>query len=138
VSLVLDASVTLAWIYRDEISESVTKTFEFVFSHGAWVPSVWRLEVANALQLGIRRKRIDGAYRAVALANLAELGITTDPHTDSFAWTSTLQLADRLTLTVYDASYLELAQRMQLPLATLDRRLQSAATSAGVELIGGQ
>ncbi|HET6195084.1 MAG TPA: type II toxin-antitoxin system VapC family toxin, partial [Acetobacteraceae bacterium] len=71
-----------------------------------------------------------------ALADLRKYDIAVDTETDSFAWTSTLQLADRFGLTVYDASYLELAQRMHLPLATLDRRLQSAAAAAGVELVG--
>ena len=135
MSLVLDSSATLAWIYQDEISPSVFRIFDFVFANGAWVPSLWRFEVANALQIGIRRKRIDSGYRAVALSNLAELDIVVDPETDGFAWTATLQLSDRFDLTVYDASYLELAQRMQLPLATLDRRLQSAAAAAGVELV---
>jgi len=60
------------------------------------------------------------------------LNIRIDPDTDQFAWTTTLRLADRLGLTLHDAAYLELAQRRGLPLATLDRQLQSAADIVAV------
>jgi predicted nucleic acid-binding protein len=136
VSLVLDSSATLAWIYQDEVSDGTRRIFDQVAASGAWVPSLWRLEIANGLQNGIRRKRIDAGFRAAALANLSELDITVDQETDSFAWTTTLQLADRFELTLYDAAYLELAQRRHLPLATLDQSLRAAAAAAGVELLG--
>lgn len=136
MSLVLDSSATLAWIYQDEVSDGTRRIFDQVAASGAWVPSLWRLEIANGLQNGIRRKRIDAGFRAAALANLSELDITVDQETDSFAWTTTLQLADRFGLTLYDAAYLELAQRRHLPLATLDQSLRAAAAAAGVELLG--
>lgn len=136
MSLVLDSSATLAWIYQDEVSDGTRRIFDQVAASGAWVPSLWRLEIANGLQNGIRRKRIDAGFRAAALANLSELDITVDQETDSFAWTTTLQLADRFELTLYDAAYLELAQRRHLPLATLDQSLRAAAAAAGVELLG--
>lgn len=59
MSLVLDGSTTLAWIYQDEISETARRVLALVTDTGAWVPSIWRLEVANGLQTGIRRGRID-------------------------------------------------------------------------------
>ena len=62
------------------------------------------------------------------------MAITIDPDTDSYAWTNTLQLADRFQLTVYDAAYLELAQRRSLPLATLDKPLRTAAGTLGIML----
>ncbi|MFM9616324.1 type II toxin-antitoxin system VapC family toxin, partial [Streptomyces niveiscabiei] len=74
--------------------------------------------------MAVRKRRIDPDFRRAALADLAILDISTDPQTDSHAWTDTLNLADQLRLTVYDAAYLELAQRRILPLATLDRELQ--------------
>jgi predicted nucleic acid-binding protein len=135
VSLVLDSSATLAWIYQNEVTDGTRRIFDLVASSGAWVPSLWRLEIANGLQAGIRRKRIDAGFRAAALANLSELDISVDQETDSFAWTTTLQLADRFGLTLYDAAYLELAPRRHLPLATLDQPLRAAA-AAGVELLG--
>lgn len=102
----------------------------------AWVPSLWRLEVANSLQMAVRRRRIDAAFRDASLADLALLNIGTDPDTDAFAWSTTLQLAAAHGLSVYDAAYLELAQRMALPLASLDDELRTAGRALGVALLG--
>jgi predicted nucleic acid-binding protein len=135
VSLVLDGSTTLAWIYQDEIGDATRRILGLVTESGAWVPSIWRLEVANGLQTGIRRGRIDATYRDAALSDLALLDIAIDPDTDRYAWTSTLRLADRFRLTLYDAAYLELAQRRSLPLASLDLALSDAARGLGVDLV---
>ena len=136
MSLVLDSSVTLAWLYSDELTDPVRTVFERVTASRAWVPSLWRLEVANSLHMAVRRRRIDAAFRDASLADLALLNISADPDTDTFAWSTTLQLADRHTLTLYDAAYLELALRLSLPLATLDQELRSAAKQAGLALLG--
>ena len=136
MSLVLDSSATLAWIYQDEVSDAAWQIFDLVATSRAWVPSIWRLEIANGLQTGIRRGRIDAAYRDAALADLALLDIAIDPETDKYAWTPTLRLADRFRLTLYDAAYLELAQRHSLPLASLDNKLRAAANALGVHLVG--
>jgi predicted nucleic acid-binding protein len=66
------------------------------------------------------------------LGNLAALDIEIDEESDAQVWSATVQLADRYRLTVYDAAYLELAQRSRLPLATLDVALATAAQAAGV------
>ena len=79
MSLVLDSSVTLAWLYSDEVTEAIRRVFEAVTEHGAVVPALWRLEVANSLTLAARRGRIDGEFRGAALSDLAMLDITTDP-----------------------------------------------------------
>jgi predicted nucleic acid-binding protein len=136
MSLVLDSSVTLAWLYSDELTEPVRLVFDRVTSTRAWVPSLWRLEVANALHMAVRRGRVDAAFRDASLADLAQLNIVADPDTDAFAWSTTLQLAQSHQLTVYDAAYLELAQRMALPLATLDQDLRNASQTAGIALLG--
>jgi predicted nucleic acid-binding protein len=136
VSLVLDASVTLAWLYDDERTDAVEQAFEAAVASGAWVPAIWPLEIANGLQQGVQRKRIDHAYRDGALADLIEIAINIDPETNIFAWTVTLELADRFHLTVYDACYLELAQRHGLPLASLDRQLREAGQALGIKLLG--
>lgn len=135
MSLVLDGSTTLAWIYQDEIGDATRRILGLVTESGAWVPSIWRLEVANGLQTGIRRGRIDATYRDAALSDLALLDIAIDPDTDRYAWTSTLRLADRFRLRLYDAAYLELAQRRSLPLASLDLALSDAARGLGVDLV---
>jgi len=137
VSLVLDSSATLAWIYGDETTAPIRAVFDQVIEAGAIVPGLWRLEVANSLTMGVRRGRIDADFRRAALADLALLDIATDQRTDAQAWGETLALADRCRLTLYDAAYLELALRRTLPLATLDRDLQAAARARGVRLLGG-
>jgi predicted nucleic acid-binding protein len=136
VSLVLDSSATLAWIFGDETTAAIRKLFEMVADDGAVVPSLWRLEVANSLTVAVRRGRIQAAFRDAALADLTLLDITTDPLTDGQAWRETLALAETFGLTLYDAAYLELAQRRNLPLATLDRQLREAAIKAGVRTLG--
>jgi predicted nucleic acid-binding protein len=136
VSLVLDSSATLAWIYDEETTEAIRALFDRVADEGAMVPALWRLEVANSLTFAVRRHRVDAEFRRAALADLALLDISTDQHTDGQAWSETLHLADRYRLTVYDAAYLELAQRRELPLATLDKELRAAAQAAGTALLG--
>jgi predicted nucleic acid-binding protein len=101
--------VTLAWLYADEVINAIEDVFNAVTSRGAWVPSLWRLEVANGLTLAVRRGRIPAAFRSASLANLAAAPISLNADTDQQAWHTTLQLADRFRLTLYDAAYLELA-----------------------------
>ena len=136
MSLVVDSSATLAWIYMDETTAPIREVFDRVVEEGAVVPSLWRLEVANGLTVAVRRRRIDPEFRQAALADLALWDITVDQHTDARAWGETLRLADRFRLTLYDATYLELAQRRSLPLATLDNDLRTAARASGVDLLG--
>jgi len=136
VSLVLDSSATLAWIFSDETTEAVRRVFDEVVEEGAVVPGLWRLEVANSLTMAVRRGRIDAEFRRASLADLALLNITTDPQTDTHAWGETLNLADRFRLTLYDAAYLELAGRRSLPLATLDGELRAAAATLGLHVLG--
>ena len=136
MSLVIDSSATLAWLYADELTPPIQRVFDTVIADQAYVPSLWRLEVGNSLQVGVRRGRIDAAFRDAALIDLGLLNITTDPHTDQFAWSTTLRLADSCKLTLYDAAYLELAQRLGVPLATLDDDMRAAAGSINVPLLG--
>ena len=109
-----------------------------MIDRGAWVPAFWRLEVANVLEMNVRRGRHPAAFRDAALADLAALPIAVDAETDRQAWGATLRLAARHRLTLYDAAYLELAQRRGLPLATLDRELRVAGTAEGVILLGSE
>lgn len=136
MSLVLDSSVTLAWVYSNETTDTIRRVFDLVSESSAWVPSLWRLEVANILEMGVRRGRHDASFRDATLADLAILPINLDPETDQQAWGATTRLAERHQLTLYDAAYLELAQRRGLPLATLDGDLRVAATTEGIILLG--
>ena len=136
MSLVLDSSVTLAWVYSTETTEAISDVLARVIESGAWVPALWRLEVANVLEMGVRKGRTDAAFRDAALADLALMPITVDAETDRHAWGATAKLAARHRLTLHDAAYLELARRRSLPLATLDQELRAAAAAEDIILIG--
>jgi len=136
MSLVLDSSVTIAWIYSEESTTATAEVESQVIQDGAWVPSLWRLEVANILEMGVRRRRHNAAFRDATLGDLALLPINIDPETDHQAWGPTVHLAERHRLSLYDAAYLELALRRTLPLATLDAELRKAATAERVSLLG--
>lgn len=107
-------------------------SLNWVTKKGAIVPSLWSLEVGNVLLIAERNKRISSEQRHKALYALTELPVSIDAMTSHHAWLETMELAERHGLTLYDASYLELALRRSLPLATFDKALQKAALSAGV------
>lgn len=136
MSLVLDASLTLSWCFDDERTPAVDAALDEVVASGAVVPLLWRMEVANGLQMAIRRKRIDRDFRDRAIQHLSLLPIVVDPEADTYVWTVTLRLSDRFGLTVYDAAYLELAQRRELPLASIDKALSAAGRRLGVPIFG--
>ena len=108
MSLVLDSSITVAWLYREEATKSIDEIVETLIQASAWVPGLWHLEVANVLQVGIRRQRHTADFRDRVLSDLSEFPIHVDPEADRQAWGTTARLAQRHGLTVYDAAYLEL------------------------------
>ena len=131
----IDSSLTPAWYFPDEGTEATDTLLRRVAQFGAVAPVHWPVEVANGFQMAVRRKRIDTAYRDTALAERAHFAIAIGGDTNAHIWGAAVQLADRYQLTVYDAAYLELAQRRRLPLATLDGALAAAAKAAGVEAL---
>lgn len=135
MNFVIDASLALSWFFKDEQTPASMKLLEQVSQTGAVVPSLWRLEVANGLQVSIKRGRIDPTYRDASLASLKILPIEVDSETDAQAWEATLQLAERHKLTLYDAAYLELARRRHLPIATRDDQLADAARAASLVVL---
>lgn len=132
MSIVLDASMAIAWLFRDERTAAAHAVMRRVVEHGAFVPSLWRLEVANVLRNAVRRGRCDESYVDRSLQRLARLPITTDSETDAQAWSVTRALSREQGLTLYDAAYLELALRMERPLASCDSDLLAAAGRKGV------
>ncbi|MGA3264955.1 MAG: type II toxin-antitoxin system VapC family toxin [Terracidiphilus sp.] len=136
MSLVLDASATLAWLLPEELTGAITAAFDLIADDCAWVPSLWRIEVANSLSVKLLRGRITPQRRREFLDDLKLLPIYCDQETNDHVWGKTLELADRHNLTVYDATYLELALRLSLPLAALDDDLRKAAQREGVPLLG--
>ena len=124
---VLDGSVTMAWFFDDEEDEYASLVHAELESGRAVVPSLWPLEVANAVVVGERKRRSTEALAASWLKALSLLSIEVDDETTARAWGDTLHLARSQNLSAYDASYLELAMRRNLPLATLDNELRNAA-----------
>ena len=135
MSFVLDNSVALAWCFEDEQTPAIMALLDRVVATGAMAPLLWPLEALNGLLAAERRRRLEPAKRAELAGLLRALPITLDDETTDKSWEDTLRLAERFTLSVYDATYLELAQRRRLPLASMDRALRSAAAALGVEML---
>lgn len=133
MAFVLDCSVTMAWVFSDEATEATNQLRDSLVESRAFAPSLWPVEVANVLLVATRRNRIRVDDWREIRASLEALPIEIDPVTTSRAWGTSLELARTHQLSVYDAMYLELAMRLQLPLATLDRALHRAARTVGVE-----
>jgi predicted nucleic acid-binding protein len=132
LSLVIDCSVAICWLMPDERAAAADRAIRAVIASGAEAPALFTYEVANVLLVNERRKRISSA--AAYLGDLGELDLRIDAGSRETVARS-VALALRFGLTVYDATYLELAQRRALPLATLDRELRRAAEQAGVPLL---
>jgi len=129
---VLDCSATLPWVFASEATRETHALHGVLIAGGkAWVPALWHLELGNVL-LGAKRKgRIDQAGIEKFLTTLEIYAIEVDDETMNVAWSKTLALAESFGLTVYDATYLELALRKGVPLASLDVPLRNAVKKAG-------
>jgi predicted nucleic acid-binding protein len=135
MTLVLDASMAICWLFEDERTEAAHNILLRIVAEGAVVPSLWRLEVANVLRNAVRRGRCDEAFVDQSLARLERLGIAIDDETDIHAWGATRALSREQGLTPYDAAYLELAMRKRWPLASCDNDLVAAARRRSVEVL---
>ena len=134
-AFVIDASVALAWCFDDEATEATRTLLDRFEDERAEVPSLWHLELANALAMGERKGRITPARASEFIALIDGLPIVIDERTPNFALSSVLELSRRQQLSAYDASYLELAMRRGIPLATKDDDLARAANHMGVTLL---
>ncbi|MDZ7752497.1 MAG: type II toxin-antitoxin system VapC family toxin [Gammaproteobacteria bacterium] len=136
MTFVLDASVTLAWLFEDEVTPETDSVLERFELEEALVPKLWLYEVANVLVVGERRKRIMEAQSHRFMALLADLPIRVAEANRNSVWSAALPLAREQALSVYDAAYLELAMSEALPLATRDKGLKAAAANVGVPVLG--
>lgn len=127
--IVIDASISAAWLLPDENSVIAAKAFDLVFMSRAFVPSIWDFEICNIIIINERRGRLSRTQCDQAFHMLGGLTIMRDTETQQ---AETLHLARKFSLTFYDAAYLELALRKGFPLATLDRRLGEAAEKSNV------
>ena len=136
---VIDNSVSMRWFFGDGKPKDLAyaaEVLDAMRNGSALVPVTWGLEVANVIARAEAKGLVTEARSEVFLGMLEEVDIEVDEATFSRTLSDTLQLARRYRLSAYDASYLELALREGIPMATLDEDLQKAARKAGVKRFG--
>jgi predicted nucleic acid-binding protein len=136
-ALVADASVAVAWVHPGQATPE-TESMLDALADGASleVPALWPLEVGNALLVLARRGKLSDAERQAALGWLRALPLRVDHEAAGLAFSALSALASKYQLSVYDATYLELAQRRRLPLGCKDGPLRKAARKHGVAVWG--
>jgi predicted nucleic acid-binding protein len=135
-AFVLDCSVTMSWCFGDEATAAAFALLDRLGSETAVVPSHWFLEVANVLTVAEKRKRMTAPATAEFLKLLGALDIEIDNTPADNVFPHVLPLCRKYSLASYDAAYLELALRRQLPLASLDNELRAGAKHAGIKVLG--
>ena len=135
-AFVADASVGVAWVHPAQVTPETALLLEAV-SDGAQVfaPALWPLEVSNALLVLVRRKKLTLGERGRSLSGIQNLRVSLDHEMSSLAFTKLSGLAHEHELSVYDAAYFELAQRLKLPLACKDGKLRHAARRAHIKVL---
>jgi predicted nucleic acid-binding protein len=133
--LVIDASLTLSWGFPDEESEEGFRLLNRVIGEGATVPSVWTLEIVNALAVAERKRRITLDQILETLALLRSLLVRISPASITSDFGPVMNISRAQGLSAYDAAYLELAPREGLPLATFDKGLRQAAENLGLRVL---
>ena len=134
-AFVADASIAVGWVHPAQATTEAMATLDAI-ADGAMleVPALWPLEVANALTVLVRRRRLTAEERQTALGWLRVLPLRVDHEMSSLAFSRLSELAIDHHLSVYDASYLELAHRRKLVLSWNDGPLRKAARRSGVRL----
>jgi predicted nucleic acid-binding protein len=131
---VADSSLAVAWVIPAQSIEVSNRLRDDIqFGTPFFVPVLWMFEVANTLLVLTRRRKIDSQQCSQARRYLGDLGPFIDEEGPRLALGKILELAEKYALSVYDATYLELALRRGLPLASRDAELNKAAKSSGVE-----
>jgi predicted nucleic acid-binding protein len=132
--IVIDASVALAWCFPDEASDYADYVLVALEGHSILVPTLWPIEITNALLVAERRNRVKQSTirQFVALLNGLTVLLVSQSVTESVS--NVLPLAREYNLSAYDAAYLDVALRHGIPLATLDNNLQKAGAKAGIKI----
>ena len=135
-SFIVDASVGFAWVYQDQATPETDHLLNEVAA-GATVivPALWFLEMSNVLLVAQRRHRLTAGQRKAAMEKLTAMQFTVDEEGTRHAFGKTSELAEKYGLTIYDATYLELASRRSLPLASRDEALRNAAKQCGLKVL---
>ena len=134
-NFVLDASVALAWFFGDEATSATTALLEQLNDTPAIVPSIWFLEISNALVFAEQKKRLTYAAAVQFLDLITNLPIQMDEELVTSRFYDIFTLAHSEKLTTYDAAYLELAMRHGISLATKDMKLRAVAKRLGVKIL---
>ncbi len=134
--IVIDCSVAMSWCFLDEDDDYARTVLRALAGVQACVPTLWCLEVANALLVGERRNRLTRAASSRFLGLLDALPLRVERHGEHPATREVLHLGRLHGISAYDAAYLELAIRLGVPLATLDAELREAAAAARIEIFG--
>ena len=132
--LVLDCSVAMAWCFADESNACTDAALEKTSAEGAFVPSIWPLEIQNVLLVAERRARIKQALSARFLELIGALPIHIDRELEEWPSGNLMSIARELKLSAYDSAYIELAMRQGAQLATLDDKLREAAQKVGAAI----
>ncbi len=134
---VLDNTVTMAWCFTEEATEHTETLLNRLsdMTDSAIVPALWLYEVVNVTELAIQKGRITEEKALAFLESLAGLPIEVENPTRMQMFVSVRALVAQYKLTAYDASYLELAIRHMLPIASSDKALTKAAHTAGIALM---
>lgn len=135
---VVDNSVVMTWCFRDEINPYAETVLDRLKTATAFVPSIWPLEVCNVLLVAERKKRIGVADSVRFITLITQLPIIVEQEPPERMTGEIFALARDHMLSSYDASYLDLAMRKGLPIATLDKKLIAAAKRSNVPLFGGE
>lgn len=134
---VVDNSVVMAWCFKDETSQYADRILGRLELSTGFVPSIWPLEVCNVLLVAERRKRIGEAGSTRFITLLSELPIIVEQEQPERMIKEIFALARKHKLSSYDASYLDLAMRKGLPIATQDKNLLAAAKRSKVSILRG-
>ena len=132
---VIDNSVVMSWCFRDETNRYADSMLDRLPDARVFVPSIWPLEVVNVLVVAERRRRLSEAGSVQFITLLSQLPIVVEQRPTQKVMKELLMLARSSSLSSYDASYLDLAMRKGLPLATLDNNLIAAAEAVGIEIL---
>lgn len=133
--LVTDASMAVGWVHAAQATPETSALLDEVAEGGRLeVPALWPMEVANALTVLVRRGRLTEEQRQRGLVWLRSLPLRIDHEMASLAFSRLSEIAAQYRLSVYDAAYLELAERRMLALACRDGALREAAKQARVRL----
>jgi predicted nucleic acid-binding protein len=133
---IVDASVGIAWVYQSQATPETDHLLNQVAAGATVVvPGLWFFEMSNILLIAQRRHRLTVGQRKAAMEKLTAMQLTVDEEGTRNAFGKTSELAEKYGLTIYDATYLELALRRSLPLASRDEALRNAAKQCGLKAL---